>query len=377
LPKKSRRGGQHAQDSLERVAGIRSETDIADLLRETFSEKYPIMAIGAIRYGGRMNSWRCAWLAGVLMSAFAWAQDPAPGYPARPIRVIVPFPAGGAADALPRIVGERLAARWGQPVLVENRAGASGSIGAEAVARAEPDGYTLLATPPAPLVINPSLYAKLPYDPTQFVPVTVVAAIPSVLLVNAAKVPANTIQEFVTLVRANPDKFNYASQGTTTVSFLTTEMFKTAAGSLKITHVPYKGTAPGLAALLAGEVEMMFDNLGVTVQHVLSGKLRALAVGSERRVPSLPEVPAMTELYPGFVSIAWFSISAPPKTPTAIADKLFAAIVEILKQPEVAGRLDALSAEPIGSTPAGMAAIMREDTERWRNVIRASGVKPE
>jgi tripartite-type tricarboxylate transporter receptor subunit TctC len=324
-----------------------------------------------------MNSWRCAWLAGVLVNALAWAQDPAPGYPGRPIRVIVPFPAGGAADALPRIVGERLAARWGQPVVVENRVGASGSIGAEVVARAEPDGYTLLATPPAPLVINPSLYAKLSYDPTQFVPVSVVAAIPSVLLVNAAKIPANTLQEFVALVRANPDKFNYASQGTTTVSFLTTEMFKTAGGSLRITHVPYKGTAPGLAALLAGEVEMMFDNLGVTVQHVRSGRLKALAVGSERRVPSLPEVPAMAEFYPGFVSIAWFSISAPPKTPTAIADKLSAAIVEMLKQPEVVKRLDALSAEPIGSTPAGMAAIMREDTERWRNVIRAAGVKPE
>jgi tripartite-type tricarboxylate transporter receptor subunit TctC len=245
------------------------------------------------------------------------------------------------------------------------------------VARADPDGYTLLATPPAPLVINPSLYAKLPYDPTQFVPVAVIAAIPSVLLVNASKVPANTLQEFVALVRAHPDKFNYASQGTTTVSFLTTEMFKTAAGSLKITHVPYKGTAPGLAALLAGEVEMMFDNLGVTVQHVRSGKLRALAVGSERRVPSLPEVPAMAEFYPGFVSIAWFSVSAPPKTPAAIAEKLSSAIADILKQPEVAKRLDGLSAEPIGSTPAGMAALMREDTERWRGVIRSAGVKPE
>jgi tripartite-type tricarboxylate transporter receptor subunit TctC len=226
-------------------------------------------------------------------------------------------------------------------------------------------------------VINPSLYAKLPYDPTQFVPVTVMAAIPSVLLVNAAKVPASTLQEFVALVRANPDKLNYASQGTTTVSFLTTEMFKTAAGGLKITHVPYKGTAPGLAALLAGEVEMMFDNLGVTVQHVRAGKLKALAVGSARRVPALPEVPAMAEFYPGFVSIAWFSISAPPKTPVAIAEKLSAAIVEILKQPDVVKRLDGLSAEPIASTPAGMAAIMKDDAERWRSVIRAAGVKPE
>src|SRR5258705_136783 len=315
----------------------------------------------------------CACRAGVP----AGAQDAAPGYPSRAIRVIVPFPAGGAADALPRIVAERLAAKWGQPVIVENRAGASGSIGAEAVWRADPDGYTLLATPPAPLVINPSLYAKLAYDPAQLVPVSVMAVIPSVLLVNAAKVPAGTLTELVALVRANPDKFNYASQGTTTVSFLTTEMFKTAAGGLKITHVPYKGTAPGLAALLSGEVEIMFDNLGVTVQHVRSGRLRALAVGSEKRVASLPEVPAMAEFYPGFASIAWVSGLAPPKQPAAIAEKLSAAIADILKQPEVAKRLDGLSAEPIGSTPAGMAAIMREDTERWRNVIRAAGVKPE
>lgn len=324
-----------------------------------------------------MNAFRFAWLAPLLTASAAIAQDPVANYPSRAIRVIVPFPAGGAADALPRIVAEKLAARWGQPVIVENRVGASGSIGAEAVSRSEPDGYTLLATPPAPLVINPSLYLKLPYDPTQFVPVTVMAAIPSVLLVNAAKIPANTVQEFVALVRANPDKFNYASQGTTTVSFLTTEMFKTAAGGLKITHVPYKGTAPGLAALLAGEVEMMFDNLGVTVQHIRAGKLRALAVGSARRVPSLPDVPAMTEVYPGFVSIAWFSVSAPPKTSSVIAGKLSAAIVEILRQSDVAKRLEGLSAETIASTPAGMAAIMKEDAERWRSVIRAAGVKPE
>ena len=323
-----------------------------------------------------MKSFSCLWLA-ALLAAPAWAQDPAGAYPSRAIRIIVPFPGGGAADALPRIVAERLSVRWGQPVVVENRAGASGSIGAEAVWRAEPDGYTLLATPPAPLVINPSLYEKLPYDPVQFVPVTVMAAIPSVLLVNAAKVSANTLQEFVALVRANPDKYNYASQGTTTVSFLTTEMFKSAAGGLRITHVPYKGTGPGLAALLAGEVEVMFDNLGVTVQHVRSGRLRALAVGSDRRVAALPDVPAMAEFYPGFTSVAWFSVSAPPNTPSAIAEKLSRAIAEILKQPEVAKRLADLSAEPIAGTPEAMTALMKKDAERWRAVIRAVGVKPE
>jgi tripartite-type tricarboxylate transporter receptor subunit TctC len=323
-----------------------------------------------------MNAIRYAWLAALLAALPAWAQNPPESYPSRPIRVIVPFPAGGAADALPRIVAEKLAARWGPPVIVENRVGASGSIGAEAVWRAEPDGHTLLATPPAPLVINPSLYAKLAYDPVQFVPVTVMAAIPSVMLVHP-KVAAASVREFVAYARANPGRLNYASQGTTTVSFLTTEMFMAMAGGLKITHVPDKGTAPGLAALLAGEVELMFDNLGVTLPHVRAGKLKALAVCGERRVASLPDVPAMAEIYPGFVSVAWFGVVAPPKTPAAIADKLSAAIVEALKLPEVAKRLAALSAEPIASTPAGMAAIMKDDTERWRNIIRAAGVKPE
>jgi tripartite-type tricarboxylate transporter receptor subunit TctC len=310
-----------------------------------------------------------------LWSAVAGAQDAA-AWPSRPIRIVVPFPAGGAADAVPRIIGERLAARWGQPVIVENRAGASGSIGAETVARAEPDGATFLATPPAPLVINPSLYRRLPYDAAQFVPVTIVAAIPSVLLVHP-KVPASTVPEFIAYVQANPGKLNYASQGTTTVSFLTTEMFMAMAGGLKIAHVPYKGTAPGLAALLAGEVELMFDNLGVTVQHVKAGKLKALAVCGEKRVAALPDVPAMSEYFPGFVSVAWFGIVAPPKTPASIAEKLAAAVVETLRRPEVQSRLAALSAEPVGSTPAAMAAFMRQDADRWKKVIEAAGVKAE
>jgi tripartite-type tricarboxylate transporter receptor subunit TctC len=309
----------------------------------------------------------------VLWAAVANAQDAAT-WPARPIRIVVPFPAGGAADAVPRIIGERLSSRWSQPVIVENRAGASGSIGAESVARAEADGYTLLATPPAPLVINPSLYRRLPYDAAQFVPVTIVAAIPSVMLVNA-QVPASSVPEFIAYARANPGKLNYASQGTTTVSFLTTEMFMAMAGGLKIAHVPYKGTAPGLAALLAGEVELMFDNLGVTVQLVKAGKLKALAVCGDKRVAALPDVPAMNEFFPGFVSVAWFGIVAPPKTPAAIAEKLAAAVVESLREPQVRSRLSALSAEPVGNTPAEMAAFMREDAVRWKKIIEAAGVK--
>ena len=307
-----------------------------------------------------------------LFAAASAAQE----WPARTVRIIVPFPPGGAADALPRIVADRLAARWNQPFIVDNRPGATGSIGAEMLFRAEPDGYTLMSTPPAPLVINPSLYLKLPYDPRQFVPVTVMASIPSVMLVHP-KLPARTVKELVSYSLENPGKLNYASQGSTSVSFLTTEMFLAVAGGLKITHVPYKGTGPALTALLAGEVELFFDNLGTSLQHVRAGRLKALAVCGERRHATLPDVPAMNEIYPGFVSVAWFGIVAPPKTPGAIAERLSAGVADALKDPQVLRRLNDLSAEPIGSTPAEMARLMNEDIERWRNTIRLAGVKPQ
>ena len=314
-----------------------------------------------------------AWIALLAMSG-ALAQDPAAGYPARPIRIIVPFPPGGSADLMPRAVSDKLAARWSQPVVVENRPGAAGNIGAELVYKAEPDGYTLLSAPPPPLVINPSLYPKLAFDPAQFVPVTLIGSIPNVMLVHP-KVTVATVPEFIALARANPDRFNYASQGSGTTSHLAAEMFKSMAGGLQITHVPYKGTAPALVDLLGGQVDLMFDNLGVSLPHVRSGKLKALAVGSERRFAGLPDVPAMAEVLPGFVSIAWFGVVAPPKTSPAIAEKLAAAIAEALKAPDVAKRLDSLSAVPIGSTPAEMAAFMKQETERYRGIIRAAGVK--
>lgn len=307
--------------------------------------------------------------AGAMFSAPVIAQN----YPARAIRIIVPFPAGGTADLLPRIVGEKLATSWGQPVIIDNRAGAAGNIGAEMVYNAEPDGYTLLSAPPPPLVINPSLYPKLAFDPTRFVPVTVMAAVPNVMLVNA-KVPANNLRELIAWAKAQPDRLIYSSQGGGTTSHLTTEMFKAAAG-VSATHVPYKGTAPALAALLSGEVNLMFDNLGVSLQHVRSGRVRALAVCGEKRVASLPDVPAMVETYPGFVAVAWFGVVAPPKTAAAIASKLHGAITDALKLPEVARRLVDLSAEPVGNTPAQMAAFMKEDAARWRTVIRTANVK--
>ncbi|HKB63101.1 MAG TPA: tripartite tricarboxylate transporter substrate binding protein [Burkholderiales bacterium] len=296
-------------------------------------------------------------------------------FPSRPVKIVAPFAAGGSADLIPRIVGERLSAMWGQPVIVENRPGAGGNIAAEYVYRAEPDGYTLLSSPPSTLIINQYLYANLAYDQSHWVPVSVMVAVPNVLLVNP-KVAAKSVQELIAYARANPDKLNYASQGSGTTSHLTGEMFKTVAG-VHIAHIPYKGSAPALTDLLAGQVEMMFDNLGVSLQHVKSGRLRALAVGSERRVASLPDVPAMSEVLPGFESVTWFGVVAPPKAPMPIAEKISAAIAEALRSPDARKRLADLSAEPIGNTPAQMAAFMRKDAERWREVIRSAGVKAD
>jgi tripartite-type tricarboxylate transporter receptor subunit TctC len=309
---------------------------------------------------------------GVVSLVNASAQD----WPAKTVRIIVPFPAGGSADLMPRIVGEKLAQQWGQAVIVDNRPGAAGNIGATAVYQAEPDGYTLLSAPPPPLVINRLLYPKLAYDATQFVPMTVIGAIPNVLLVHP-KVGVNSVAELIAHAKSNPGKLNYASQGSGATSHLTTELFKSMAGGLQIAHVPYKGTAPALADLLGGQVDMMVDNLGVSLPHVRSGKLKALAVASKGRFPGLPDVPAMSETLPGFESVAWFGIVAPPKTPAAIAEKVAAGVAEALKNPDVLKRLGEMSAEPMGLRPAQTAAFMKEETERWAAVIRTAGIKLE
>jgi len=296
-------------------------------------------------------------------------------YPSRPIKIIVPLPAGGTADTVPRLIAEKLAVKWGQPVVVENRPGAANNIGADAVARAEPDGYTLLAAPPAALVINQFLYPKLPFDPSAFVPVTVIAATPNILVVHP-KVPVSTIQELIAYARSNPNKLNYASPGSGSTPSLTVEWLKFQAG-IQIVHVSYKGLAPALTDLLAGEVDMMFDNLGNTLQHIRSGRLKVLSIGSEKRLAALPDVPTMAEMYPGFVSIAWFAVVAPPKTSRETAAKLSAAITEALKLPDVMKKLQDLSAMPIGGTPEDTAAFMKEEADRWRKVIQLIAAKAE
>jgi len=295
-------------------------------------------------------------------------------WPQRTVRIIVPFPAGGSADLIPRIAAEKLSQQWGQPVIVDNRPGAAGNIGADLVFKSDPDGYTLLSAPPPPLVINRLLYPSLSYDPTQFVPITVIAAIPNVLLVHP-KVGAGSVAELIAIAKSNPGKLNYASQGSGSTSHLTAELFKSMAGGLEITHVPYKGTAPALADLVSGQVDMMCDNLGVSLPHVRSGKLRALAVASRMRSPALPEVPTLSETLPGFEAVAWFGVVAPPKTSPAVAEKVAAGVREALKNPDVLKRLHELSADPMGLTPAETAAFMKQETERWGRVIRAARVK--
>jgi tripartite-type tricarboxylate transporter receptor subunit TctC len=308
-------------------------------------------------------------LAALLAATSATAQE----FPSRPVKIIVPFPAGGTADVMPRIFADWLSRKWGQPVVIENRAGAAGNIGAEMVARADPDGYTLLSAPPPPLVINHNLYPKLGFDPTEFVPIMIMGRVPNSLLLNP-KVPLNSVAEVIAHARANPGKLTAANQGNGTTSHLTAEMFMVMA-KVKLQNVPYRGSAPALNDLVAGNVDLMFDNLGASMQLIKSDKLKLVAVASKQRVSALPDVPTIAATLPGFESEAWFAVVAPPKVPATIADRINADMNEALRAPEVAQRLTQLSAEPVGGTRAATAAYFAEEVERWHNVIKAAGVK--
>jgi tripartite-type tricarboxylate transporter receptor subunit TctC len=332
------------------------------------------MVLGCIG-GSRRRFARGCIGAGLALAAMlaalpgAGAQD----YPSRPVKIIVPFPAGGTADVMPRVIGEWLSRKWGQPVVVENRTGAAGNIGAEAVAKAEPDGYTLLSAPPPPLVINQNLYPKLGFDPTEFVPIVIMGRVPNALVINA-KLPFNSVAELIAYAKANPGKLTSATQGNGTTSHLTSELFQLMA-DVKFQHVPYRGSAPALTDLVAGSVDLMFDNLGVSLPLVKGGQLKLLGVATPKRMASLPVVPTIAETLPGFESAAWFAIVAPPKTPQAVVDKVNADVNEALRQGDIVQRLAQLSAEPIGGTPQATAAYMREEIERWHKVIKAANVK--
>ena len=311
-------------------------------------------------------------LAALVATGPAPAQD---AYPSRPVRMIVPLSAGGSADVIPRIVAEKLTARFGQPFVVENRPGATGGVGAEAVAKAEPDGYTLLATTPPVLVINQSLYAKINYDPRAFVPVSIVSALSNALAVRP-NAPFSTVASLIAYAKANPDKLNYASPGVGSSQHLAMEWFKTLAG-ITITHVPYNGTGPALNDLVAGHVDLMFAGT-VSVLPLLAGdRLRAIAVDSEKRIVELPNVPTVAETFPGYVVTSWNAVVAPPKTDAAIVAKLSAAIAEAVRLPDVDKRLRDLAAIPVGNSPAEALARIEQERERWHRIIVSAGIKAQ
>ncbi len=311
-------------------------------------------------------------LAGALtLGLSANAQD----FPSRQIRIVVPFAAGASTDVIARLVGSKLRAKWGQPVIVENRGGDGGNIGAAEVFNAKPDGHTLLVSPPSTLVINKILYGKLNYDSDLFVPVTVIATVPTVLVLNS-KLSANSVQELISLAKANPERLNYGSQGNGSTAQLTTEMLKQTTG-VRIIHVPYKGAAPALTDLIAGHVHLMFANLASALVLIRSGQLKAIGVASEKRNTFLPGIPTMSEVLPGFVSETWIGMAAPPKTAPEFANRISAAIAEVLKLPDVTKVITDLSADPVGSTPAEMAVFLKQEGERWGNVIRSAGAKAD
>jgi tripartite-type tricarboxylate transporter receptor subunit TctC len=305
-----------------------------------------------------------------LVAGSARADD----YPGRPVKIIVPFAAGGTADAIPRLVGDWLSRKWGQPVVIENRTGAAGNIGAEFVYHADPDGYTLLSSPPPPLVINQNLYPKLGFDPAKFEPVIVMAQVPNALIVNPKNLTASSVAELIDYLQQNPEKVTAATQGIGTTSHLAAELFQVMA-KVKLRTIPYRGSAPALAGLLAGDVDLMFDNLGVSLPLVEAGNLKLLAVASSQRLPSLPEMPTIAETLPGFEAVAWFAVTAPPKTPKNITDKINADVNEALRQPELQDRLRKLSAETFGGSVDKTTKYMQEEVERWGNVIKAADIK--
>ena len=308
----------------------------------------------------------------LALALFAWpalAQD----YPSRPVKVVVPVPAGGTADAVPRLVADWLSRKWGQPVVIENRTGAAGNIGAEFVYRSAPDGYTLLSSAPPPLVINQNLYPNLGFEPAKFEPIVVMAHVPNALIVNPDKVKATSVAELIEHMRRNPELVTAATQGHGTTSHLTSELFQLMA-KVKLRHIPYRGSAPALQGLLAGDTDLMFDNLGVSLPLVEAGKLKLLAVASAQRMPSLPDVPTLAETLPGFEAVAWYGLVAPPGTPRQVIEKINADVNEALRQPELQERLKKLSAEVFGGSVERTAAYMKEEVARWGNVIKAAGV---
>jgi tripartite-type tricarboxylate transporter receptor subunit TctC len=308
-----------------------------------------------------------------LAAAGAHAQT----FPSKPIRMVVPFTPGGTTDILARTVGQKMTEHWGQPVVIDNRPGAGGNIGSELVAKAPPDGYTLLMGTISTHAINASLYKKLPFDPTRdFAPVSRVGTLPNILIVHPS-VPVKSVRELIELAKSKPGELNFASSGVGTSLHLSGELFNSMAG-VKLVHIPYKGSSPALADLLGGQVKIMFDNLPSALPHVKAGKLKPLAVTSTKRAAVLPEVPTVIESgLPGFEVTSWFAVFAPAKTPKDIVTKLNGEIVKILNSGDVKEKLTQIGVDAAPTTPEELAAFAKAETEKWGKVVKATGASAD
>ena len=299
-------------------------------------------------------------------------------YPSRPVRIIVPFGPGGAADTLPRLLAQHLAPMWGQPVVVENRTGAAGNIGMEQGAKAPPDGYTLTSAPVGNLAINPHLYSKLSFDVLKdFTPITLVASVQNVLVLNPA-VPAGNLKELIAYAKARPGKLTYGSGGVGTQAHIGGEIFESMA-DLHMVHVAYKGVGDSVRDLLGGQIDMIFAQIPAVKPHIDSGKLRALGVASPRRSPALPSVPTIDEAagLTGFQAVSWYAIVGPAGMPPAVVAKIQTDAAKVIQLPEVRERLQGLGAEPVGSTPAQLSAAIKADYDRYGAVIKRLGIKAD
>lgn len=311
-------------------------------------------------------------LAAACVATVAPAQAP---WPVKPVKIVVPFPAGGATDIAARALAERMAITWKQPVTVENRGGAGGNVGSDVVAKSPPDGYTLIMGVTGSHAINISLYAKMPYDPVRdFEPISQVAVVPNVIVLHPS-VKANSLAEFVALAKATPGRYDYASLGSGTAAHLGMEMFKRTAGVFLV-HIPYRGSAPAVADLIGGQVQVMMDGLPSALPHVRAGRLKALAITSLKRSAAAPELPTIAESgYAGFYADAWSGLFAPHGTPKPVVERIADETRRILALPEVRERLGGLGAEPVGSTPAEFARHVKTEIDKWAAVVKASGAR--
>jgi tripartite-type tricarboxylate transporter receptor subunit TctC len=317
------------------------------------------------------------WLVTVLCALFAALAHGQTVYPSKSIRLVVPFPPAGATDILSRDLMQRVSARLGQQVVVDNRPGAGGTIGSDLVAKSAPDGYTLLMATTSTHSIGPTLTPRLPYDPVKdFAPVSLIA-VSTNLLVVPTSLPVNSVKELVALARAKPGQLNFGSSGTGTIVHLSGEMFRYRTGT-DIVHVPYKGTQLVVPDLISGQISMLFDNIVSAQPNLRTGRLKAIGISSLKRSPLMPEVPTIAESgYPGFEASTWFGVYAPAGTPKEIIAKLNREIIAALQSPEMQGRLAILGAEPVGSTPEEMAHTVASETAKWAKVIKDANVRIE